>query len=113
MFFYKNKPIFVVPKEFSIRDMEFNVYDDIGNLIGTNFEGILQNTYYTEQERYELEELIQDIALELEVNIKFAKQYGVKLKDWKTLNIPKEVIINSMSREWNITEKIMNRYLMD
>lgn len=108
---YKGDPFFVVPKEFSMRDMEFNIYDEGGRLIGTNVTGIYKSTYYTEDEIDELEELIQDFTLELEFNIKFLKEYGVEINNWNYLDEPKEVIINSMLNKWNISENIINKYL--
>lgn len=111
MFFYKNKPFFILPKEFATTDIEFNVYDSKGKCIGTNLLGILDDTY-SEQEKYELEELVLDISLELEVNIKFSEEYGIKITDWKTLNKSKEKIINSMSSKWNISEEVISRYLI-
>ena len=111
MILYKGKPLFAVPKEISTGDIEFNIYDAQGNLLGTNFIGISKNTYYTEEERYELEEFIQDVTIDLEIKIKFVKEYGVEINNWKSLGKSKEEIINLMLSKWNIPEKITSRYL--
>lgn len=111
MIFYKGKPLFAVPKKISTGDIEFNIYDAQGNLLGTNFIGISKNTYYTEKERYELEEFIQDLTIDLEIKIKFTKEYGVEINNWESLKKSKEEIINLMLNKWNIPEKTTSRYL--
>lgn len=114
MILFKGKPLFVVPKRITMREIEFNVFDSQGNLLGTNVLGISMNTHYTEQERYELEEFIQDITLDLEVKLKFLKEFGVEISNWESLKKTKEKeeIVNIMSSKWNIPEKLMNRYLV-
>lgn len=111
MIFYKGSHLFVVPKEISTSDIEFHVYDSQGNILGTNFLGISRNTHYTEQDRLEVEELIQDLTIELEIKMKFAKEYGIEIHNWKKLQKPKKDIIDSMLEKWNIPEKIISKYL--
>lgn len=111
MILYKNTVLFAVPKKFSHRDIEFNIYDIQGNLIGTNFEGIRRDLMLSEQERYELEEFIQDMTLELEVKMKFFKEYGVEISNWKSLSLSKEDILECMDIKWNISEKALLKLL--
>ena len=104
--------LFAVPKKFSHGDIEFNIYDIQGNLIGTNFKGIRRDLMLSEQERYELEEFIQYMTLELEVKMKFFKEYGVEISNWKSLNLSKEDILECMDIKWNISEKVLLKLLL-
>ena len=81
MILYKNTVLFAVPKKFSRRDIEFNFYH-MGKLIGTNFEGVSKNLSLSEKEKYELEEFMQDISLELETKMKFFEEFNTDITNW-------------------------------
>lgn len=111
MIIFKKQVFFAVPKSFNERDIEFDIFNSNGEVIGSNFMGISKNTSLTEEERFELEEIIQDTTMELEIELKFVKEYGVELKDWEKLSITKEEILDCMNNKWNIPEELIENLL--
>lgn len=112
MFFYKRSPIFVTPKEFSKNDVEFNIYDIQGNYLGTNIAGINKCVQYTEDEKLELEEIIQDYTIKLEINMKFMMEFGVEVENWKKLNKTKDSIVDILVDKWNLSEEMVNIHIV-
>lgn len=104
MIVFKEKAFFVVPKEFCFGDIEFNVFNSNGEIVGTNFLGIRKESYLSEVERFELEEIIENATRKMEHELKFMKEYGAKLDNWESLAIPKKDILRVMWDKWGISK---------
>lgn len=111
MIIFKENIFFAKPREFTQRNIEFDIYNCKGNYIGSNFSGIFKELNLTKEDKFKLEELIEDYTYELEIKMKFLKEYKAKIDAWTGLDFSKNEILQTMDSKWNIPNMVMDKVL--
>lgn len=106
MITFKNKIYFVSPKSFRNGDIEFNIMNDCGQIVGTNFTGINADAFSTDADRQSFEEMILEKTMVMEFEMKFLREFKATLENWASLNISKSEIIDIMDANWYINPEV-------
>lgn len=107
---YQNQTFFLVPTAITKDDTEFNVFNDCGELVGTNMQGISKGVY-SEEQREKLENFLIDESLKLEAELKFQKQFNIAVSESSTLNLSASEILDIMYSKWSVSMEVMDEVL--
>ncbi|WCF11763.1 hypothetical protein NDS46_30940 (plasmid) [Paenibacillus thiaminolyticus] len=110
MFHFNKQTFFLVPTSFTKDNMEFNIFNEHGDLIGTTIRGISKG-FVTTLEKEKLESYLLDESLKLEAEIKFLKEFGLQVSEAGLLNISCEEIFDIMEEKWLIPMEVMDEVL--
>ena len=113
---FRGKSYFLVPKSFGSSDIEFNIFNKSGKLLGTNFTSIGLNEFDSAEEKNEFDEFILDYTTDIEINLKFEEEFKIRLQDYNNdkslIPLTIEEIVEIMDSRWNIHPPTMTKTLL-
>lgn len=113
MLLFEGNYFFVAPKAFAEHDMEFNVFNWCGDLIGTNFKGVNHPEFTDSDRKFQLETLIDSECQKYEAKLKFQQQYNGTIENINSLNLDVQTVIDVMEEKWGIPSEVMDEVLLE
>ncbi|MFP3391786.1 hypothetical protein [Brevibacillus sp. SIMBA_040] len=109
---FKDRNFFLEPTKLDKHDMNFEIYSQFGELIGTTIYGIQKDDLFSsEKEQDDFMNFLDIEAHKIEAGLKFAHEFGIPVEQANTLNLSSVKIIDIMGSKWSIPVEIMDEVL--
>ena len=110
MITFKDDIYFLHLKELTDTDLEFNVTDSTGEIIGTSLT-TLATGLINEDEIIHLDKIIENKCNQCEVEIRFKQEYKKDLQNLKLTAVSRDEIIDNLSKKWLLASNILNEHI--
>lgn len=109
---FDNNYFFIRPISVAKGDMEFEVFSEGGNLMGTNVKGVSKHWFNSQQKKEEFEAIIEWESSVAEAKIRFLKEFHVPAEQWKNINLGLDTIFDIMENKWLISTETIASILI-